>query len=473
MIAPPRGPMFWPFLLGLPLLVWPAVLNGYPIVFSDTGTYLSQAIHLYAGWDRPVFYSLFMMALHWTLSTWPVVLAQAVIVIWLLDRARVAFFPAVPRVWLAVLLGVLSLTTGLPWLVSRLTPDLFTPLLVLALAILIFAPEALARREHALLLLAALAMILVHQSHVPLAIGLIALMLPLRRVLGARIRLGRAALASVLALPAVALAMLSAVNFAAHGRLSPSPFGSVFLLARVMYDGPGLRTLARECPRAGWRLCAHLDALPGNSDDFLWRADSPLNRIGGAKVVADEAGAIILATVRSEPGAQLRAMLDNTLQQLRLFSPSDGLQSWTMTVSPWIARDFPGFEQRAYASARQDRGDLSLPAWTELTDHATSLLGLAGLLALLLHAVPRGNPRAGLAVMVLLAVLGNAVITGGLSGPHDRYQSRVMWLPAAIVLLALPGAGRWGLRAGRAAWRVSAADAWLSRRTQVRHHVVV
>ena len=27
--------------------------NGYPIVFADTGTYLSQAIHQYAGWDRP------------------------------------------------------------------------------------------------------------------------------------------------------------------------------------------------------------------------------------------------------------------------------------------------------------------------------------------------------------------------------------------------------------------------------------
>ena len=36
------------------LLLWPAVWNGYPIVFADTGTYLSQAIHLYAGWDRPV-----------------------------------------------------------------------------------------------------------------------------------------------------------------------------------------------------------------------------------------------------------------------------------------------------------------------------------------------------------------------------------------------------------------------------------
>jgi hypothetical protein len=46
----------WPALLVSVLsLIWPALLNGYPIVFADTGTYLSQAMHGYLGWDRPVF----------------------------------------------------------------------------------------------------------------------------------------------------------------------------------------------------------------------------------------------------------------------------------------------------------------------------------------------------------------------------------------------------------------------------------
>ena len=48
------------------MLLWPAVWNGYPIVFADTGTYLAQAIHRFAGWDRPVFYSMFMLPLHAT-----------------------------------------------------------------------------------------------------------------------------------------------------------------------------------------------------------------------------------------------------------------------------------------------------------------------------------------------------------------------------------------------------------------------
>ena len=53
-----------PIVMAAALLLWPALWNGYPLVFSDTGTHLSQAIHLYLGWDRPVFYSLFLYPLH-------------------------------------------------------------------------------------------------------------------------------------------------------------------------------------------------------------------------------------------------------------------------------------------------------------------------------------------------------------------------------------------------------------------------
>ena len=38
-----------PILLSAALLLWPALWNGYPLVFSDTGTYLSQAIEQYIG----------------------------------------------------------------------------------------------------------------------------------------------------------------------------------------------------------------------------------------------------------------------------------------------------------------------------------------------------------------------------------------------------------------------------------------
>jgi hypothetical protein len=45
----------------------------------------------------------------------------------------------------------------------------------------------------------------------------------------------------------------------------------------------------------------------------------------------------------------------------------------------------------------------------------------------------------------------SAAITGGLSGPHDRYQSRIIWLPSfiAVVSLASFQSGRYRLTTSR------------------------
>ena len=58
MVMSTEGPITTALVLVLAaiLLLWPAFWNGYPLVFADTGTYLSQAIEHYAGWDRPIFY---------------------------------------------------------------------------------------------------------------------------------------------------------------------------------------------------------------------------------------------------------------------------------------------------------------------------------------------------------------------------------------------------------------------------------
>ena len=39
--------------------------------------------------------------------------------------------------------------------------------------------------------------------------------------------------------------------------------------------------------------------------------------------------------------------------------------------------------------------------------------------------------------MILLGMIGNAIICGTFSNPHDRYQSRVIWLPTLVLLLAV------------------------------------
>ncbi|HJS84991.1 MAG TPA: hypothetical protein VJ779_05990 [Acetobacteraceae bacterium] len=425
------------------LLTWPAILNGYPLVFSDTGTYLSQALNRYLGWDRPPFYSLFMLPLHMGLTTWPVIAAQGLITAWVLHLTMRALVPACSPWPLVPLAAVLAMASPLPWFAAQLMPDLFTGLLVLALALLVFAPERLRRADATgLAMLAAFAMC-AHLSNLPLALGLLALLLPLRRLLGARAALGRAALARVAGAPIAAVLALIAVNLAGHGAASIAPYGNVFLLARVIEDGPGRDALTRACPDAGWRLCAVRDQLPARADDILWRPESPLNAAGGPKRVSAEADAIVAAAIRAEPGRELAAMFRNAGYQILRFGTGDGLQPWPDTVTPWIDRDFPRFEQAAYAASRQATGQRLLPNWMSGLHQGVAMGGIAVLLALLPRWLRQRDIMAGLTVAILAALLGNAAITGALSGPHDRYQSRIMWLPSFALLLGAARRGPW------------------------------
>ncbi len=422
------------------LLLWPALWNGYPIVFADTGTYLSQALHLYAGWDRPVFYSLFMLPLHGTVTTWPIVVVQALATAWVLRLVCRVLLPGLPAMGFVAGVAVLAVCTWLPWMVCELMPDVFTPLLILVLCILGLTPERISGRERAALVLLAAFMIACQQSSVPLSAALLGVLVLVRRLSimpWPGLRCWR-----LLALPpALAVMALCAVNLGAHGRFEVSPFGNVFLLARVIYDGPGMLALQRGCPASGWRLCPFLGRFPPLSDDFIWAPDSPLNLAGGAKAVSRDADAIIAKAVAYDARGVVRAALANTLEQLRRFDSGDGLEAWPEQVTPWIERDFPQAEQAAYATALQQRGLLRVPPALVTLHRITALGGIAACGLLLPLAVRRRAACLGFLTAVLIALPVSAAITGALSTPHDRYQSRIMWLPPLIAAVS-PGSLR-------------------------------
>ncbi len=431
-------------ILAAALLLWPALWNGYPIVFADTGTYLSQAIHRYAGWDRPVIYSAFMLPLHATVSVWPVVAAQALITAYVLQLVCRALLPGLPVHIFIGGMAILSLVTWLPWLTSELMPDLFTPLLVLLLVVLAWSPEATKPREQYFLVPVAAFMIASQQSSIPLACGLLAGLVLLTRWRATRPFIPRPAEAPtlprrmllILLPPVLAVLGLCTINMAAHGRFSVSPFGNVFLLARVIYDGPGMAVLQRDCPTQGWRLCPFLGRFPPESDGFLWNNDSPLYLAGGPKLVSRDAGAIVRAAWLSNPAGAGRAALTNMVDQVCRFESGDGLQPWPAQVTPWIDRDFPPRERAAYAAARQQQGQLSVPAGLATIHRIIALFGVIACIVLVPFAARRRAPCLGFLVAVLLALPLGAAITGGLSTPHDRYQSRLMWLPGFIAVLS-------------------------------------
>jgi len=425
-------------LLGGLLLLWPAALNGYPLVFSDTGAFLAQTIEAWPIWDKPFVYGPALHAFHWRVSLWLPLLAQGLALSWLLALvARV-----LDAAWwhLPLCLGLVAWTAA-PWFAALLIPDWLAPALVLAGFLLGWAGPALSRAER--LGVAALATLAAasHLSHLPLAVALAALALLLR---GWRAGLAVAAPAALAAL------LLLATNAAMHGRAALSPFGAVFALARLVADGPAARTIEARCPGAGWQLCRWAGRLPTEADQFLWSRDGPVwaprtdgAQPGGPISLAPEAAAILAETLRREPAGVLRAVTTNALRQFALVRVGDALVPDNLgpSVARELALGFPAAEQARFAASRQAKGELPEAAAPFLRTHLPALAAGAVLLPVgLWRAVRwRDRRRLGLLLAVLLGLGVNAVVTGGLSGPHHRYQGRLVWLlPLAGVLALLP-----------------------------------
>lgn len=421
--------------LGALLLCWPAALNGYPLVFADTGNYLAQALQHFVGWNAPPFYSFFLLATDWRLSLWLPVLAQALIAAHLIGLVlrQFGWRGMVPVLAACALLAV---ATSLPWFASLLTTDIFTGVVVLASWLLGFG--TVGRWERRYLWLLAIGAVSVHLSHVPLAFGL-ALLGGVLAGAGAGRRAGLAAFGRMVVAPAVAAGLLMLVNLVAHRTPTLAPYSGIVAAARMLGDRTAQAYLATACPVRHFRICAYLDQVGAGGNEFLWHRDVIAHDLGGAEAWAPEASAIVRGTILHEPGAVGAAALDNTFHLFGHLWLRDVLFPWPEAPgpAPVIARFFPARELRAYRASLQSAG--RMPALASIGAPVQVACAWAGLAALVWLVATARRERTGwtFCVLVLAAVLANAFITASLSGVEDRYESRIAWLmafaPAAVL----------------------------------------
>jgi hypothetical protein len=131
------------------LLCIPAFINGYPIVYYDTGTYLEQAIKLSGELDRPPYYSMFLFPLHFKTTLWGIVFAQGLIGALTITLFCKVFLPTVKGIVFIPFIALLALSTSLSWQVSQILPDFFTGIMVIALLTLFFNEKSIAARRTA------------------------------------------------------------------------------------------------------------------------------------------------------------------------------------------------------------------------------------------------------------------------------------------------------------------------------------
>ncbi len=417
---------------GAALLLWPAYVNGFPILFTDTHAFLVQASQPRMVWDKPTIYGPFLLALHGRTTLWLPAVAQALLLSQLLWLTAKAFVTPRPLRHLALCV-LLAVGSAAPWFVALLMPDITAPMAVLCIFLIAFG-DRLRPLERGWAAAVGTFCIASHLSLLIVAAACLAVVLLFRR---------RFIAAATPLLAALGLLLLT--NIVGYGIAGISPYGSVFMLARLSEDGPVRDTLAADCPAAAWRMCDWIGRLPPASDDFLWNSEGPVwTTPGGPTALAPEASAIVARTIARDPIAVARVMLLNTFRELLMVEVGDALQpdGLDQSVVGSLLAYFPPVEMTRFKASLQEHGELAAVAAPFAPVYATLLvLGALATSGILVVALRRRDTRlGGFAAMVLVAVLANAFATGALSGPHHRYQARIAWLvllPPALLALQI------------------------------------
>ncbi|MGQ5702078.1 hypothetical protein ACUJ46_08525 [Sandaracinobacteroides sp. A072] len=439
-------------LLGL-LLLWPAMVARSPLQFFDTEAYLNsgEAVARQASIvlerlmpaepatsgggavagaedSRPsMVRSLYYSAFAWTTAVavppegFLTLYVQALVIVTLLalllDRAVLA-----DRRGLALAGGVLVLFTALPFHVSWIMPDIWAAALILVGLIVVRGTERLKWGEALFLFIVSSFSIAAHYGHQPLAAGLafvVLLLLALRR------RLGFMALALMLAPLAAAMVANMAASAIAFDEVSTAPKRLPILLARSLVDGPARWHLEDACPEADYELCKGLEDLPRDLGGLLWedggvaagRSDAELDRIRAEEPV------ILWRSFRDYPLQQSWSLAGNAVSQLALVGLDDF--HWApLRKGPdgkWL-----------FVQEERDRTGLDALGLVISLVVAGAAFGLA--ILWLRGRLDPARREADQLILLLSALLINAVIFGGLSAPVDRYQGRIAWLLPALLL---------------------------------------
>jgi hypothetical protein len=426
-----------------PLLLVVAVWNGFPLIFYDTGAYLLEGLGMHFLAERSPVYSLFLNVAGAGFSLWSVIVLQAAATAFVMVECARCVAPKFSVGAFLIMCVAVVTATGLSWYVGEVEPDCFAAVTVLAIYLLALRIEQLGPRRTLAMLMVATFAAATHTSHFLLAAGLLLCAAGYATVRAAIAR--RAGWPTVKpAFPSVALvialSLVLASNFVFTRQVFISRAGPAFVFARLLQDRIVIRLLDETCPDSGYRLCAYRDDLPPTANAWLWASYSPFFKLGGFEGTRAESARIIADSLERYPLMNITAAASDSARQFFSFRTGDQVepQQWA------LHRTFAAFvptQMGSYLSARQQNGQIPFRL-INVVHVPVGYGSLAALVGLLAATLWWGEwEAAAFLATVLLALVGNAVICGSLSNPHDRYQSRLIWTALFSVWLVCAARG--------------------------------
>jgi hypothetical protein len=444
-------------------IAWPLAWNGFPLVFWDTSEYLFRWANLVPGFDRPLFYSLWLGAFHPVpFGLFAAALSQALVVALLLLGLCRTFVPGRRAALVTVFLALLVAASPSAFHAVTLMPDVSALWIGLALPLLALAPSRGVAAGAAAVVAVSMTW---HGANLPLVVLAAPAVLLAARAAGPGA--GRAGLLLAAALAAHLTALSWNASRAGLG-FRPETGGTFFLAARLHESETLAAALEAQAGREGdaKRREAYLAAAKGEREfvrvpePFLWSERSPLNRafprwrddLAAYRKASAFFRPVLLPGLAADPSAFLRTGWRNTLFMARgenllgdfvVHPPGSGVDH--------VLEERWGPDRARFRSSRQGRGDLPARrffrfarSW-EASAPFLSTLGAGAALSLAAMTVlrPRGKrapaPAVFAAALVCVVFILDLLVCGFLSGPSARYGERVMALPLVGIALFVLG----------------------------------
>jgi hypothetical protein len=413
----------------------PAFYNGFPIQFPDTASYINAGFNNHVQRSRPWLYSGFIRHISLWETLWLVIFVQGLLTAGVIYLMFKEFYKGQHKSKLFILYSlIIGTTTAVSFHVSRLMPDIFTPIVILLFALLLLEKH-LSRKERVFAVLLFVISSGMHNAHLVMNIGMILVVIFGSIFKGFRAKYGTLGITkkrvSLLTVYIVCTHLfICTVHYSKDGGFVATKGGSIFLFARLCDLGIAQAYLEEHCDNdLTGGICASGKKLfyGGN---FLWNKKSYLNESGGwtkeNEAYLGELTKSILTTPKYLKAYIIRSIEATFIQVFNFdYSPAEPNIKW---VTGSIKTYYPMYILAADGS-RQMQNNYNQNYIDVNNVIQQIVLFIAVLLILLLLWESKvSNQQKALTLLIIFGLLINAFIAAATSGVYDRYQSRVNWL---------------------------------------------
>lgn len=420
------------FFTGI-ILSFLAFYNNFPLVYSDTGTYVQSMFSMVPPVDRPLGYGFFLRIVTWQETLWLAVIAQGIIGTLLLYRTLQTALnkPGIIHLHFVTVV-LLALLTPLSWVVGQVMPDVFSGFMVLGFYLLWFRNNNFVET----LLLSFLVFISVFSHFTYLLLGMIFLGgLTIRWFIKRKRREENNTHwipTGLVLLSIILVFFIQASLNSKEGRgFKFSTSSNVFFTAQLMENGILKDFLNDNCGKKDYPLCKYKDNLPPGTGELVWDYNSFMYKDFGGWEGSNAAWAPMVRDLMMSPQHFIMVVkmgIKNTMKQFFSLKIGDGIIPYLEGGSPYhvINQRFGKSIQHEYLLGRQNHHpyDFSL---INIFWYAFLVLSVL----LIYFGISFGFSNPELKAFFLLCISGcffNAMICGTLVPYIDRYQTRIAWL---------------------------------------------